>query len=261
VSLLRFALPPSLGTERLVERTNALRDVLSDLLATPVDVTLSQTYEALARNLLSGAVDAAHAPPFVCAQVEPMGATVVARAVRHGRATYGSALVRLKGSGVSLSKPKSIRAAWVDRRSVAGYLLPVAHLKNSRRIETERHFAEQNFYGSYPAALQALIDGKADLAAVHAHKDNLDTVREALHFHSQGREDQFELVELTAEVPSDGVIVRKGGEAEGLKRAFLHLHKEKACKPLLDEIFAAERFDPAPPMAYRVLYAVAPRDM
>src|ERR1043166_4669487 len=138
--MLRFALPPSLGTERLVDEKRLLREALTDLLAENVDVTVSQSYEALTRNLLSGAVDAAHAPPFVCAQVEPQGVVIVARAVRHGRSTYGSALVKRKGSDTSLVRPKQIRAAWVDPQSVAGYLLPVAHLKSTRRIDPARHF-------------------------------------------------------------------------------------------------------------------------
>src|ERR1043165_8185385 len=128
--MLRFALPPSLGTERLVDETRLLREALTDLLAENVDVTVSQSYESLTRNLLSSAVDAAHAPPFVCAQVEPRGVPIVARAVRHGRSTYGAALVKKKGADVSLLRTKNLRLAWLDRRSVAGYLLPVAHLKS-----------------------------------------------------------------------------------------------------------------------------------
>lgn len=261
MTLLRFALPPSLGTERLVEHTQLLRTVLEDLLVTPVDVTVSQTYEALTRNLLSGAVDAAHAPPFVCAQVEPQGVTVAARAVRHGRATYGAAFVRRKGSEVSLVRPKGLRAAWVDPRSVAGYLLPVSHLRSARRVDPDRYFAEQSFYGSYPAALSALLEGKAELAAVHALKGKPESVLEALEAHLPGQSASFEVLEVTAEVPGDGVVVGKSGDAKAVKAAFLHLEKEAPGRKLLAELFHAERFEAAPPASYRALYAVAPKDL
>lgn len=261
MALIRFALPPSLGTEMLVDRTRAVRAALTDLLACDVDVTVSQSYEALTRNLLSGAVDAAHAPPFVCAQLEPQGVTIVARAVRHGRATYGAALVKRKGSDTSLVRPKSIRAAWVDPHSVAGYLLAVAHLKSSRRIDPARHFAEQTFFGSYPAALAAVLDGRADLCAIHAQKGSPETVIEAAKQHAPGREGEVELLEMTAEVPGDGVAVAKGANAEAFKNAFLHLHKEKMGQDLLARVFVAEKFESAPPNGYRALYAVAPREL
>lgn len=259
--MLRFALPPSLGTERLVEQTRLLRAALEDLLAEQVDVTVSQSYEALTRNLLSGAVDAAHAPPFVCAQVEPAGLVVAARAVRHGRASYGAAFVKRAGADVSLSRPKALRAAWVDPRSVAGFLLPVSHLRTARRIEPDLHLASQTFYGSYPGALRALVDGKADIAAVHAQKGNPESIVEALETHLPGSSKLLEAIEVTAEVPGDGVVVGKGADAKAVKTVFLHLQKEALGRRLLAELFHAERFEACPPASYRALYAVAPKDL
>lgn len=261
VALLRFALPPSLGTEHLVDHTRAVREVLRDLLAVEVDVTVSQSYHALARNLLSGAVDAAHAPPFVCAQVEAQGLAIVARAVRHGRSTYGAALVKRRGSDTSLVRPKAIRAAWVDPQSVAGYLLALAHLKSTRRLDPARHFAEQTFFGSYPAALAAVLDGRADLCAIHAHRGKPETILAAARQHAPGREGDVELIEMTAEVPCDGIAAAKGVNADALRAAFLHLHKEHSGQQLLSSVFVAERFESAPNNGYRALYAVAPRDL
>jgi phosphonate transport system substrate-binding protein len=261
VSPLRIALPPSLGTERLVEETRALRELLSDLMAVPVDVTVSQSYDALARNLLSGAVDVAQAPPYVCALVESQGVVIAARAVRHGRATYGAALLKRTGSDTSLIRPRAIRAAWVDPQSVAGYLLPVAHLKSTRRLDPARHFAEQYFFGSYPAALLAVLEKRADLCAVHAQKGKPELVVDSIEKHARGRSDELEVIEMTSEVPGDGVAVGRGKDADAVRAAFLHLHKEAAGQELLARVFAAERFESAPPNGYRALYAVAPREM
>lgn len=259
--MIRFALPPSLGMDNLVDRVGLVRDALSDLLAEQVDVTLSQSYEALTRNLLSGAVDAAHAPPFVCAQVEPRGVTIAARAVRHGQATYGAALIRRRGSDTSLSRPRQVRAAWVDARSVAGYLLPVAYLKSTRRIDPARYFLSQAFYGSYPAALAAVLDGHADLCAVHAQRARPATVLESLDAHAPGRAAEAELLEITDDVPGDGIAVCTEALAEPVREAFVHLRKDALGARLLKEVFLAERFEEARPQGYRALYAVAPRDL
>ena len=254
-------MPPSLGPDGLFDRIGLLRDALSDLLVVDVDVTVSQSYDALTRNLLSGAVDCAHAPPFVCAQVESHGVAIAARAVRHGRATYGAALVKRKGADVSLTRPRGLRAAWVDRRSVAGYLLPVAHLKSARRIDSARWFASETFYGSYPAALAAVLDGQADLCAIHAQKGAPDTVREAADVHAPGRGHEVELLELTDEVPGDGIAVAKPELFDALRDAFVHLEKEALGARILKEVFLADRFEAAKPHGYRALYAVAPRDL
>jgi phosphate/phosphite/phosphonate ABC transporter binding protein len=259
--VLRFALPPSLGHEELAAQTRALRDALTDLLAMHVDVTISQSYEALTRNLLSGAIDAAHAPPFVCAQVEPQGVGIVARVVRHGRATYGSALVKKRGSVVSLKSPRGLRAAWVDPRSVAGYLLPVAHLREQRLIEPDRLFGSQTFYGSYPAALAAVLDGDADLAAIHGLRDRPQAAAEAARVYAGDRAADVEVLEVTAEVPGDGIAVRAGVDAAALRDAFLHMGKEADTRLLLESLFHADGFEPAPPRGYRALYAVAPKDL
>jgi phosphonate transport system substrate-binding protein len=254
-------MPPSLGMDHLIEHLSLVRSVLQDLLATEVDVTVSQSYEHLTRNLLSGAVDAAHAPPFVCAQVEPRGVTVAVQAVRHGQASYGAALIRRKGSDTKLSNPKAIRAAWADRRAVAGYLLPVAHLRTTRRIDPSRHFASEEFYGSYPEALAAVLDGKADLCAIHAQAAVPATVAESLHQHAPGREAEAELVELCADVPGDGIATGSAQLLEPLRRAFVHLDREPAGRRMLKEVFLAERFVVATPNSYRALYAVAPKDL
>jgi phosphonate transport system substrate-binding protein len=91
--VFRFALPPSTALEAFGAEVGRLRTYPTNALGRTTDVTVSRSYEVLERNILSGAVDAAWAPPFVCAKTEPEGATVVVRSVRFGRSSYCSALV------------------------------------------------------------------------------------------------------------------------------------------------------------------------
>jgi len=57
-----------------------------------------------------------------------------------------------------------LRAAWVDRESVAGYLLPQGYLRE-KGIHAWQAFKEERFAGSYKAALEELlaIAGSAQL--------------------------------------------------------------------------------------------------
>lgn len=252
---VRFALPPSLGPDRLVPSTARLRDVLEAATGRTIDVTVSHSYEVLLRNLLSGAVDAAHAPPFVCAQAEPQGIRVVARVVRRGRSTYGAALVARKGAATQLRLGGDLRVAWVDRSSVAGHLLAKAYLRK-RGLPPESLFAEERFAGSYEAAVRALLDGDVDVASVHAIGREERSARDAVERVAPGRGDDVQVLALTDEVPSDAVVARDDRTAQLVARAFLAMPKD-----VVDEVFTAERFEPAPPMGYRALYHLAPRDL
>ena len=89
----RFALPPSLGSAQVRERAEKLGAFLQSALGKPVEITVAASYEVMAKELLSGKLDAAWAPPFVCARTEAMGVRVLVRGVRLGMSSYRSALV------------------------------------------------------------------------------------------------------------------------------------------------------------------------
>jgi phosphonate transport system substrate-binding protein len=259
-SPFRFALPPSTGVDDISEPVRHLRDFLGDKLGRPTDVTVSRSYEVLSRNLLSGAVDAAWAPPFVCAQTEPRGGQVLVRAVRRGRSEYCSALVVRKGKAAGLRGLQGKRAAWVDPHSVAGYLLPVAYLRQ-QGYDPAVLFSDQLFAGSYPGAASAVLEDHADVAAVHALAGDPDSLAESLRVTAPGFEDKLEAVVFTDPVPSDGVLLgpRAADVKDALTRALLALPESEAGKALIDEVFHADAFEPARPMSYRALHAVAPR--
>jgi phosphonate transport system substrate-binding protein len=75
-----------------------------------------------------------------------------------------------------------------------------------------------------------------------------------------GQGGAFELITYTEEAPNDGVPVGMGVAPElasQLERALLGLHENEEGRRLLEDIFTAERFEPAPRMGYRALYRVA----
>jgi phosphonate transport system substrate-binding protein len=187
---------------------------------------------------------------------------VLVRAVRRGKSSYRSALVVRKGEGGPLGSLAGKRAAWVDPHSVAGYLLPAAFLRKNA-LEPARVFKHQFFAGSYPAALGAVLSEHADVAPIHALDEGGPHLREALKLAAPGFEDAFDLLAVTDETPSDGVVVgpRASDQADELARAFLALAKAPEGKKLMGDVFHADDFEPAPAMGYRALYAVAPKDL
>ncbi|WP_375761478.1 phosphate/phosphite/phosphonate ABC transporter substrate-binding protein [Corallococcus exercitus] len=257
----RFGLPPSLGSETARERAERLASFLQRALGKLVEVNVATSYETLAKDLLSGRADAAWAPPFVCARMEAMGVRVLARGVRRGMSSYRSALVGRAGSGLTLEKLKGSTAAWVDRDSVAGYLLPSAFLK-TQGLEPSRVFVAQQFTGSYQGALEAVLEGRAQVTSVFCPPASTGLtfttgVEDVL---GPGMGSKFELLAYTDEAPNDGVPVAMGLPAPlvtALETALLGLPSTPDGQALMRDIFNAERFEVAPRMGYRALYRVA----
>ncbi len=258
-SVFRFALPGTLGqvTDGRAER---LRAYLRGALGREVEVVVAASYEQLARDVLGGKVDAAWAPPFVCARIEAMGVRVLVRGVRKGTSTYRAALVCRADSARTLEHLEGSLAAWSDRDSVGGFLLAQAFLRE-KGFDPAKLFARQEFVGSYQAALEAVLSGKVDLTSVFAPAAKAGTVAQTgLGEFLPGREQEFKVIAFTEEAPNDGVAVAMNAGATvvaELEKALQALPNSEEGKALLAQCFHAERFEPSPRMGYRALYRVA----
>ncbi len=258
-SHVRFALPSSLGPDAPA-RAAQLQAHLEAALGRDAEVTVATTYEQLARELLAGKVDAAWAPPFVCARIEAMGVRVVARGVRNGASTYRAALVAKVGSSVTLDTLKGTTAAWSDRDSVGGYLLPMAWLRD-KGLDAARTFAHQEFLGSYRNALEAVLEGKADVTSVFAPAARAGVPDQTgLAELWPEQQHQFRVLGYTEEAPNDGVAVSMGvasAVVTDLEKTLLSLQHTPAGAAILRDCFHADKFELAPRMGYRALYRVA----
>ncbi len=250
---LRFLIPPGMGANT---PGSALERYLSRTLGRQVEVSVSASYDALAKELLADRAEAAWAPPFVCARLEAMGVKVVARGVRKGASTYRAALVSRAGSGLTLEQLQGTTAAWVDRDAVAGYLLPLAHLR-SRGLEPGKLFFAQEFLGSYRAALDAVLSKKADVAGVFAPPEGVTTGVDQLF---PEKAFAFHVIDFTEAVPNEGVALSVGvapSQASALEKVLLAMHETPEGNQVLNEAFRCERFEAAPRLGYRALYRVA----
>lgn len=254
-----FALPPTLGPEAGA-RGPMLEQTLEKSLGRPAKVVIPATYELLARELLSGKVDAAWAPPFVCARVEAMGVRVLARGVRRGASTYRAAVVCRNDAALKLETLRGTVAAWSDPDSVGGYLLAAAYLRE-KGVDLGKTFSRQEFLGSYRAALLAVHEGRADVASVFAPSPRGgDESLTGLGELWPEQASSFRVVTFTHEAPNDGVAVSMTlapAAVTELERMLLSLHQAAAGQDVLVRCFRAERFEPAPRMGYRALYRVA----
>ncbi len=163
VTSFRLLLPASMGRGATLIGATTLENALNALPDMNARVLVATDYQDIERRLEAGEVDAAWAPPDICARVN---AAAVLRMVRFGSPSYLSAILADREREISPKALAGLRAAWVDRESAGGYRLPVSHLRR-RGVEPDDVLASQTFRGTYTAALVDVLEGRADLTAIH----------------------------------------------------------------------------------------------
>jgi phosphate/phosphite/phosphonate ABC transporter binding protein len=127
-------------------------------------------YHRLLEALEMGDIDVAWLPPILAAQAASRGRVLpIALPVRDGAAFYSTALFTRKDARwKTVADLQGARAAWVDRRSAAGYLVIRAHLRRSG-VDLDKAFGADQFHGAHDAVARAVHEGDADVGATFAH--------------------------------------------------------------------------------------------
>jgi len=248
-----FGLPPSLGQAPVWELAREFADVL--YAARFATIVPFKSYEALQHALFASEVDAAWGPPLICARVEAAGGTVALRGVRQGAVTYRSVLLSraldqfdLSMVGLGAFRP---RAVWVDEWSMAGYVLPKAHLR-ALGIDASSMLLTERTLGSYTACFDALLGWDADLTASFIGGEGL----EAAWGTSMRR---FRQLGVTDETPNDGIVLGPNlspARVEALLHNLHNLLANEHSHRLLATAFSVDDFDRPPAQTYAPLLAL-----
>jgi phosphonate transport system substrate-binding protein len=252
----RFGLPPSLPVAPIPGATGRLTRVLSAIVGRQVSVVTLSDYDALSDALRRSEVDAAWAPPLVAARAEALGARILVRPLRRASVRSRSALLVRSDSFLQLETLGGTTAAWVDRVSLAGHLLPMAWLRE-RGLEPGKLFGQQLFLGTFQACLEALLGGEADLAALFAPPEGHD-LRQAVEDVAPGRAADVRVLACTMPALHDAWLVAPHvslQEALRLERGLCSVRELPEGTALLRDVIRAERLERAPEMGHRELFA------
>jgi serine/threonine protein kinase/ABC-type phosphate/phosphonate transport system substrate-binding protein len=173
---------------------------LARVLGAPVAVVRFGGYDELFAALSTRRVEVAWMPPVPFVRAASLG-LVTGRlvSVRGGESSYVSVLLghvaRLRAFERQALRGR--RAAWVDRWSAAGYLVPRRVLR-ARGIEPDRDLREQKMVGSHPAVVDTLLSGAADLGAVHGWRRDDGSV-----WHLGADHDELRTLAVSEPIPSD----------------------------------------------------------
>jgi phosphonate transport system substrate-binding protein len=220
-----IGLLPEMNVFKQKKRFEPLAAYLSERMKIKVKLTILSRYGNIIERIKADEIDAAFLGSFTGAlAISQLGVIPLARPINmDGTSTYFAHIFVKKNSNINtVADMKGKTLALVERATTAGYIFPLAWLKQQGVDNVNTYFSDHFFTGSHDGAIDAVLNSKADIGA--AKNTIYDRMRE-----SHPRIDK-ELVILASSprVPSNGLCVRKNlaqQYKEQLKDLLLNLHQ------------------------------------
>ena len=168
----------------------------------------ASSYDELAAAIREGEVGLAWLPPVPTIELENRGvASVLAIPARRGATTYHAAFITRRGGPKTLAELRGRRAAWVQRDSAAGYLVPRMHLA-AQGFDVLRFFSRELFVHSHNAVVDAVVNGDADVGATFCNVDvpTGRVVRSSWQDESGASLRPVEAIATMGPIPNDAVV-------------------------------------------------------
>jgi phosphonate transport system substrate-binding protein len=253
---LLIGLIPEMNLFKQKQRFKLLGDYLSKKTGIPVEFTILSRYGNIIESFTAEKMDGAFFGSFTGAlAIRKLGVVPMARPVNpDGSSTYKGYLFVRKDSGIrTAADMQGKRMAFVDKATTAGYVFPLAWLRDNGVTAVDGFFSEQFFTGSHDAAVLAVLNQKADVGAAK------NTIYERVRKDEPRVDRELAILASSREVPSNGLCVRKDLDAAvraALKDALLTLHNDPEGRQVLEQ-FGALRFIETSPKDYQPVLDMA----
>ncbi len=266
---LTILLPLSLGAQELKiglipeqnvftqrERYKILGDYIETQTGIKINFVILMRYGNIMDNFRSDGMDGAFWGSFTGAlAMQKLGVEFLARPVNlNGNSTYcGYIFVRKDSKIKNVRDMKHKRIVFVDKATTAGYVFPLAYFKRQGVGDIDAYFRESYFAGSHDAAIQAVLDRKADVGCAK------DTIYNLLAGQNPDLNARLDIIATSPMVPSNGLGVRKDLSAElkrKLRNVLVGMDKNPAGLKALQQ-FHALRFIPSDNSAYQPVFQIA----
>lgn len=216
---ITFGITPFYSPERQAPALKRLGDYLHRELGMEVKTREANTYREAVRQLSSGEVDVAQLSPYAFVQATRLidDLLPLAASVAQGTTSYASYLIVKDDAPYHrLEDVVGKRIGFTDRWSTSGYIVPAAWMRG-KGVDPEQDFTVV-WLGAHDRALQAVIDGEVDVAAVSS-----DTV---VSSGAVGLGGPIRILAKPGRIPYDAIAVRKTMDPQlvwRLRKAFLSL--------------------------------------
>ena len=253
---LLIGLIPEMNIFKQKQRFKLLGDYLSEKTGIPVEFTILSRYGNIIESFTSEKMDGAFFGSFTGAlAIRKLGVIPLARPVNlDNSSTYHGYILVRKDSGIkTVADMRGKRMAFVEKATTAGYIFPMALLREKGIMDIDRFFSETFFTGSHDAAVIAVLNGKADVgAAKHSMYNWVKKENPRI-------EKELSIIARSPSVPSNGLCVRNTldtGLQNKLKQALLKLGQDPADKAVLAK-FGALKFIETTTGDYKPVFGLA----
>ena len=203
-------------------------------------------YDALADAAHRGFLDLAWMPPIPFLTLWRRGEVTPVVAHHRGGASqfHGVLIVRADSPIRNPVGLRGTRAAWVDRRSASGFVLPrveLAHLG----VDPRTAFASERFYGSHEAVVRAVVGGRADFAATYARLDRSGAAVNGAWVDLPGAEESVRVLIALGKIPGDVTAARHDLDPrvrEAVTRAMVRVCHDVEGSMLVRDAFGVHEF-------------------
>jgi phosphonate transport system substrate-binding protein len=238
---LLIGLLPEMNVFKQKKRFEPLAAYLSEHMGIPVKFTMLSLYGNIIERIRKEEVDGAFLGSFTGAlAMDQLNVVPLARPINtDGTSTYyGHIFVRKDSNITSVADMKGKSLALVERATTAGYVFPLAWLKNQGVDDISTFFSHHFFTGSHDGAIDAVLNNKADVGAAK------NTIYERMRQSNPRIDDELLILADSPRVPSNGLCVRKTLEEKykvELKSLLLNLHQDPEGLEVLKQL-GAKRF-------------------
>jgi phosphonate transport system substrate-binding protein len=253
---LTIGLIPEQNVFKQTARYQPLGDYIGKKTGLKVKFTILSRYGNIIDRFRAEKLDGAFFGSFTGAlAIRKLGVEFLARPVNlDGSSTYRGYIFVRKDSGIkSVADMKGKRLAFVDKATTAGYVFPVAFLREHGVTNIRTYFRETYFAGSHDAAIFAVLDKKADVGcAKHSMYDRVARTDPRV------RRDLVILAE-SPQVPSNGLGVRNDLSPvlkKKLRDVLLGMDRDPEGREVLKK-FEAMQFIPTTKEDYRPVFDFA----
>ncbi len=243
---LTFGIPRPYDLATTHGDARMLEGYLSSALKRPVQSRTFADYGQLADALAKGQIDLAWITPLAYVNASAQAAVVpIAKALRHGLFYRSCVYVRADSKFQKLADLAGHRAAWVDRESTSGYLLPRGLLLEAG-LDPTGFFSREAFAGDHKTACVEVLGGKADVGGTYTDLNSKQPVPvgcgDALGATALAK---LRCLAVSDPIPNEVIAGRPGLDdalAGELGSIFARLSETDAGRQLLTQVFRADGF-------------------
>ncbi len=238
---ITIGLIPEMNVFKQKQRFEPLADYLSKHMGIPVKLSILSRYGNIIERIKVHELDGAFLGSFTgTLAISQLGVVPLARPVNlDGTSTYHGYIFVRKNSNIKTAADMEGKSlALVERATTAGYIFPLAWLKRQGIDNMDTYFKEYFFTGSHDAAIDAVLNGEADVGAAK------NTIYERMKITKPRIDKELVILADSPRVPSNGLCVRKELPEKykiQLKSLLMGLHQDAEGTRVLEKL-GAQRF-------------------